>query len=89
MRLYLHDPIIGAVARTNLCEQTPNTVQTMENKDANAKRGRTMTTMAFRYPVTRRQVLEAIQREKGHAQLSDTLREAVTEYIERHLRPAA
>ena len=42
--------------------------------------------MAFRHLLSRRTMLEAIQQEKGHADLSDTLREAVDEYIERHIR---
>jgi hypothetical protein len=44
------------------------------------------TTLAFRYPKTRRAMLEAIQQERGHSDLSVTLREAVDQYIERHLR---
>lgn len=46
----------------------------------------TTTTLAFRYPVVRRAVLEAIQKEKGHDDLSDTLREAADMYIESYLR---
>jgi hypothetical protein len=45
-----------------------------------------MTTIAFRVAKSRRSMLEAIQHEKGHSDLSITLREAVDEYIERYLR---
>lgn len=47
------------------------------------------TTVAFRTDIPTRLRLEAIQHEKGHDQLSDTLREAVGEYIERHAHAAA
>lgn len=43
-------------------------------------------TMAFRHAVSRRRMLEAIQAEKGHVDLSDTLREAVDDYIDGYLR---
>ena len=46
------------------------------------------TTVAFRLRKSHRAVLESIQSEKGHAQLSDTLREAVDEYIARHMKAA-
>jgi hypothetical protein len=42
--------------------------------------------MAFRVAKARRAMLEAIQHEKGHGDLSVTLREAVDEYIDRYLR---
>ena len=51
-----------------------------------AKTKGSMTTMAFRVAKARRSMLEAIQHEKGHGDLSVTLREAVDEYIERYLR---
>lgn len=44
------------------------------------------TTMAFRHLMSRRRLLEAIQHERGHLDLSETLREAADEYIERYLR---
>lgn len=46
------------------------------------------TTVAFRTDFAMRYRLEAIQHERGHAQLSDTLREAVAEYITRHSKAA-
>ncbi len=42
--------------------------------------------MAFRHSVLRRRELELIQAERQHDDLSDTLREAVDEYVERYLR---
>lgn len=53
---------------------------------ANTPRTRTTTTIAFRVPIARRLMLEAIQHERGHGDLSVTLREAVDEYIDGHLR---
>jgi len=47
-------------------------------------RRRLMETLAFRTRANHRILLEAVQRAKGHAQLSDTLREAVVEYIARN-----
>lgn len=44
------------------------------------------TTMAFRHLISRRRMLEAIQAEKGHGDLSETLREAVDTYIDNYLR---
>lgn len=46
----------------------------------------TSTTVAFRIPRSRRLMLEAIQHESGHADLSETLREAVDNYIDAYLR---
>ena len=45
------------------------------------------TTMAFRDDLSTRLRLEAIQLERGHGDLSETLREAVREYISH--RPVA
>lgn len=42
--------------------------------------------MAFRHLISRRRMLEAIQAEKGHGDLSETLREAVDTYIDNYLR---
>jgi hypothetical protein len=59
----------------------------MKNSEANTRRA--TTTLAFRFPLARRRLLESIQADKGHAQISDTLREAVNEYIDRHIQWAA
>lgn len=48
-----------------------------------------MTTMAFRHKLLRRKQLELIQFERGHNDLSDTLREAVDQYVETYLRQKA
>lgn len=53
---------------------------------ANTPNTRTTTTLAFRVPIPRRLMLEAIQHERGHGDLSETLREAVDAYIDDHLR---
>lgn len=45
-----------------------------------------MTTMAFRHYRKRRRQLEVIQAERGHGDLSDTLRDAVDTYIDLYLR---
>lgn len=42
--------------------------------------------ISFKHRLSRRRMLEAIQHERGHGELSVTLREAVDEYIERYLR---
>ena len=42
--------------------------------------------MSCRVSMPRRMVLEAIQSELGHPDLSVTLRLAIDEFIERHLR---
>jgi len=42
------------------------------------------TTMAFRDDLSTRLRLEAIQLDRGHGDLSETLREAVHEYITAH-----
>lgn len=44
------------------------------------------TTLAFRHSIARRAMLEAIQHEKGHGDLSVTLREAMDQYIDLYLR---
>ena len=41
--------------------------------------------MAFRHLLSRRRMLEAIQAEIGHPDLSGTLRDAVDQYIEAYL----
>ena len=53
---------------------------------ANNKRARETTTVAVRIPLVRRRQLELIQVERGHDDLSDALREAFSEYIDRYLR---
>ena len=45
--------------------------------------------MAFRHKESTRMLLRAIQKRKGHDDLSDTLREAVEQYIEREMNPAS
>jgi hypothetical protein len=56
----------------------------MPMKRANSNDGGTkVTTLAFRYPTVRRKELELISAQKGHANLSDTLREATDEYIQK------
>lgn len=61
-------------------------VQTMEDKRANTPNARkTSTTLAFRYPMARRRVLEVIAEERA-IDLSDVLREATDEFIERYVR---
>ena len=55
----------------------------------NVNKGKSRVTRApisFRYPGTRRAILEAIQRERGDAHLSDTVVEACDRLIEQHLR---
>lgn len=42
--------------------------------------------ISFKHRESRRLMLEAIQREKGHEDLSETLREAIDIYIDAHLR---
>lgn len=44
-----------------------------------------MVPMAFRHRESRRMMLEVIRRRDGHTDLSETIREAVDEYIDRHL----
>ncbi len=46
-------------------------------------------TIAFRTDLSTRLRLEAVQHDQGHAFVSDTLREAVNEYIARHTLKAA
>jgi hypothetical protein len=41
--------------------------------------------MAFRHLESRRLMLEVIQKREGHGDLSQTIRDAVDEYIDRHL----
>ena len=41
-------------------------------------------TVAFRTDLSTRLRLEAVQHDRGHAFVSETLREAVLEYIARH-----
>ena len=41
--------------------------------------------MAFRHRESRRLMLEVIQKREGHSDLSETIRDAVDEYIDRHL----
>lgn len=49
-----------------------------------SKKPQTITTMAFRDQLSVRLRLEAIQLDRGHQDLSETLREAVREYIAAH-----
>lgn len=51
---------------------------------ANSATASKRTTMAFRDDMIQRKRLEAIQVAKGHRELSDTLREAVSEYVTAH-----
>jgi hypothetical protein len=56
----------------------------MPMKRANSNDGGTkVTTLAFRYQVVKRRELELISAQKGHANLSDTLREYADEYIQK------
>jgi hypothetical protein len=58
----------------------------MQDKTANKGRARkTSTTLAFRYPIARRRVLEVIAEERT-VDLSDVLRQAADEFIERYVR---
>lgn len=41
--------------------------------------------LSFRMQLSRRRLLEAIQSQRGHGSLGETLREAADEYIVRHL----
>lgn len=66
--------------------QTPTVACQTRNMRANTRKTKGQTTLAFRYSKARRAMLEAIQVEKGHADLSITLREAADQYIERYLR---
>lgn len=43
--------------------------------------------VAFKPLREQRILLEALQRARGHETLSDTLREAVAEYLQRHVGP--
>jgi hypothetical protein len=42
------------------------------------------TTLAFRDDLAKRHVLRAISERRGHADISETLREATDEYIDNH-----
>lgn len=42
-------------------------------------------TIGARFPEDRRKLLESIQHRKGHQTISDTVVEALNEYIDRHL----
>lgn len=53
-------------------------------ENGNSKESTVPTTV--RLPLSRRRMLEAIQSERGHEELADTLREALYEYIDRYLR---
>jgi predicted DNA-binding protein len=57
----------------------------MSDTHANEQRRGTVATIAFRLPKERKHLLEAISVVKGHGCLSDTGREAVDQYIDRHL----
>lgn len=53
---------------------------------ANGKGNIGDTTVAFRIPVTRRRLLEAIGVERGHENLTVTMRDCVDQYIDAYLR---
>jgi hypothetical protein len=50
----------------------------------NRKGKKSRTLMAFRDETAKRRILEAISERREHSDLSETLREATDEYIERH-----
>lgn len=45
-----------------------------------------MEVLSFKVRLSRRRLLEAIQAQRGHGSMGETLREAMEEYIARHLQ---